>query len=69
MKFVLVGKIVNIRQNLRWCYGACYKCGKKINKVPKPNLSYTTPDNISETIEIQCLDPVCNDENFHVVLK
>ncbi|CAI9265393.1 unnamed protein product [Lactuca saligna] len=69
MKFVLVGKIVNIRQNLHWCYEACYKCGKKINKVPKPNLSYTTPDNISETVEIQCLDPVCNDENFHVVLK
>nr|KAJ0189628.1 hypothetical protein LSAT_V11C800401810 [Lactuca sativa] len=64
MKFVLVGKI-----NLPWCYEACYKCGKKINKVPKPNLSYTAPDNISESVVIQCKDPVCNDENFHVVLK
>ncbi|CAH1431647.1 unnamed protein product [Lactuca virosa] len=69
MKFVLVGKIVNIRQNLPWCYEACYKCGKKINEVPKPNLSYTAPDNISESVVIQCKDPVCNDENFHVVLK
>nr|KAJ0190218.1 hypothetical protein LSAT_V11C800451070 [Lactuca sativa] len=54
MKFLLVSYIVNIRQNPPWYYNACYKCGKRINTVPKTNLSYTSPDKISKSVVIKC---------------
>ncbi|CAH1417941.1 unnamed protein product [Lactuca virosa] len=69
MKFLLVGSIVNIRQNLPWYYEACYKCGSRVNNVPKTNLSYTAPDKMEDSVVIKCKNAACNDSNFHTVIK
>nr|KAJ0192198.1 hypothetical protein LSAT_V11C800411480 [Lactuca sativa] len=69
MKFLLVGSIVNIRQNLPWYYDACYKCGRRINNVPKTNLSYTAPGKMEDSVVIKCKNAACNDSNFHIVIK
>nr|KAJ0217659.1 hypothetical protein LSAT_V11C300140910 [Lactuca sativa] len=69
MKFQLVGIIVNIRQNLTWYYDSCYKCRRRINMVPKTNISYTAPVMMEESIVIKCKNAVCNDSNFHIVIK
>ena len=69
MKFLLVGTIVNIRQNLPWYYDACYKCGRRINNVPQTNVSYTAPGKMEDSVVIKCKNATCNDSNFHTVLK
>ncbi|XP_023759886.1 uncharacterized protein LOC111908289 [Lactuca sativa] len=69
MKFLLVGSIVNIRQNLPWYYEACYKCGSRVNNVPKTNPSYTAPDKMEDSVVIKCKNAACNDLNFHTVIK
>ncbi|CAI9297690.1 unnamed protein product [Lactuca saligna] len=69
MKFLLVGTIVNIRQNLPWYYDACYKCGRRINNVPQTNLSYTAPGKMEDSVVVKCKNATCNGSNFHTVLK
>ncbi|XP_052625005.1 uncharacterized protein LOC122196646 [Lactuca sativa] len=69
MKFLLVVSIVNIRQNLPWYYDACYKCGRRINNVPKTNLSYTAPGKMEDSVVIKCKNAASNDSNFHTVIK
>ncbi|CAH1425568.1 unnamed protein product [Lactuca virosa] len=69
MKFLLVGSIVNIRQNLRWYYDACSTCGKKIDTVPKVNHSYNTLNKISENVVTKCKEARCNTSDFHPVTK
>nr|KAJ0210666.1 hypothetical protein LSAT_V11C400208460 [Lactuca sativa] len=68
-KFLLVGSIVNIRQTLPWYYEVCYKCGSRVNNVPKTNLSYTAPDKMEDSVVIKCKNAACNDSNFHSVIK
>ncbi|CAH1428835.1 unnamed protein product [Lactuca virosa] len=69
MKILLVGSIVNITQNLPWYYEACYKCGSRVNNVPKTNLSYTAPGKMEDSVVIKCKNAACNDSNFHTVIK
>nr|KAJ0210260.1 hypothetical protein LSAT_V11C400157200 [Lactuca sativa] len=59
----------NCLQNLPWYYDACYKCGRRINNVPKTNLSYTAPGKMEDSVVIKCKNAACNDSSFHTVIK
>ncbi|CAH1439265.1 unnamed protein product [Lactuca virosa] len=62
-KFIIVGTIYGIRQDIDWYYNACTKCGRKVNE----RNVFTGPESGDASVLYECFNDKCADKKISSV--
>nr|KAJ0200689.1 hypothetical protein LSAT_V11C600327640 [Lactuca sativa] len=59
-KYIIVGTIYGIRQDIDWYYDACSKCGRKV----EPRNVFSGPDSGDASVVVECYNSKCKKRRY-----
>ncbi|CAH1442119.1 unnamed protein product [Lactuca virosa] len=62
-KYIIVGTIYGIRQDIDWYYDACSNCGRKV----EPRNVFSGPDSGDASVVVECYNPKCKNKEISPV--